>query len=66
MPQDVSTQWNSTYNMLCFAIGYCKAIENITSDHKNDLQQFELTEDEWVIAKQLRDTLKVHDLFGTH
>lgn len=64
MPRDVSTQWNSSYDMLCFAIEYRKAIENITSERKNEIQQFELTEDEWTIAEQLRGVLKVRDLFG--
>ncbi len=65
MPRDVSTRWNSTYDMLCFAIEYRKAIENLTSERKNDLRQFELTEDEWAIAEQLSDMLKVHVLFGS-
>ncbi|KAF8236206.1 hypothetical protein L208DRAFT_1129820, partial [Tricholoma matsutake] len=30
MPWDISTRWNSTYDMLCFAIHYCKAIEDMT------------------------------------
>ena len=64
MPQDVLTQWNSTYDMLCFAIEYRKAIENMTSEHKNDLRQFELIEDEWAVATQLKDTLEVRDSFG--
>jgi hypothetical protein len=62
MPRDVSTRWNSTYDMLYFAVQYRAAIENITSDRKNDLRQFELTEDEWNMATELRDTLKVRDL----
>lgn len=53
MPHDVSTRWNLTYNMLSFAVQYWEAIEGITSDHKNDLQQFKLGEEEWVIAEEL-------------
>jgi hypothetical protein len=64
MPRNVSTWWNSTYDMLCFAIEYRKAIENMTSERKNDLQEFKLIEDEWAIAEQLKDMLKVHNLFG--
>ncbi|KAF8219412.1 hypothetical protein L208DRAFT_1077599, partial [Tricholoma matsutake] len=30
MPRDISTRWNSTYNMLCFAIQYRAAIEDMT------------------------------------
>lgn len=58
MPRDVSTRWNSTYDMLCFAIKYRKAIEIMTSEKKNDLRQFELEEDEWTIAEQLSDILR--------
>ena len=47
--------------MLAFAIEYRKAIEKITSDRRNDLQQFELSGEEWVIAEELRDILKVRD-----
>jgi hypothetical protein len=62
MPHDVSTRWNLTYNMLCFAILYRKAIENITSDRRNDLQQFELSEEEWAIVQEVCDVLKVRDV----
>ncbi|KIJ95065.1 hypothetical protein K443DRAFT_77205, partial [Laccaria amethystina LaAM-08-1] len=30
MPRDVATHWNSTYDMLNFAVDYRKAIEHIT------------------------------------
>jgi len=59
IPRDVSTRWSSTYNMLDFAMEYRKALESMTSDRKNDLQQFELSEEEWVIAEGLRDTLNI-------
>ena len=39
-------------------------IENMTSEHKNDLWQFELIEDKWAVATQLKDTLEVCDSFG--
>ena len=61
MPCDVTMRWNSTYDMLYFALEYRVAIESITSDRKNDLRQFELVEDEWVIVEELRDMLKVCD-----
>ena len=53
MPRDMSTRWNLTYDMLCFAIQYRKAIEDMTSDWTNDLRQFELVEEEWAIAEEL-------------
>ena len=59
MPRNVSTRWNSTYDMLCFSITYRKAIEAMTLERKNDLQQFELEEEEWAIAEELGNTLKV-------
>ena len=45
--------------MLCFSITYRKAIEAMTSERKNDLRQFELEEEEWAIAEELGNTLKV-------
>jgi hypothetical protein len=51
--------------MLCFAIQYCKAIEDMTSDRTNDLRRFELVEEEWAIAEELRDMLKVSDHCGS-
>ena len=65
MPRDVSTRWNSTYDMLDFAIRYQKAIKSITSDRKNDLRQFEMSEEEWAIADELREVLKVRLTFIT-
>ena len=59
MPRDMITRWNSTYDMLSFAIKYRQAIEDITSERKNNLWQFELTEGEWAIASELSDVLKV-------
>lgn len=32
MPRDVSTRWNSTYDILRFAIDYRKAIDRLTAD----------------------------------
>jgi len=37
MPCDVTTRWNSTYDMLKFALEYCKAIDILTADRQNDL-----------------------------
>ncbi|KAF8067603.1 hypothetical protein FPV67DRAFT_1561940 [Lyophyllum atratum] len=50
MPRDVSTWWNSTYDMLVFAI---------TGDCQAKIQQYELSEDDWVLVKQLRDVLLI-------
>lgn len=45
--------------MLSFALEYRTAIEALTSERKNDLRQFELSEEEWEIVQELSDTLKV-------
>lgn len=60
MPRDVSTRWNSTYNMLKFAYSYREAIDKITGDRAMKLRDYELFESEWETVKQLRDSLKVH------
>jgi hypothetical protein len=59
IPRDVSTRWNSTYDMLKFALEYSKAIDILTADRQNELRNYELSEMEWTIAKQLCDILKV-------
>ena len=59
MPRDVSTRWNSTFDMLDFALKYRAAIDKITADRKTDLRMFELNDGEWEIVRQLCNTLKV-------
>lgn len=59
MPRDVATRWNSTYEMLAFAVDYRLAIDSITGDRDMKLRQYELNEDEWEAAVQLRAALKV-------
>lgn len=58
MPHDVATQWNSTFDMLAFALQYQVAIDNIGNKTAN-LCQYELSDYEWRIAEQLYDMLKV-------
>ena len=58
MPWDVSTCWNSTFNMLKFAIDYHAAIDAVTSNHEFNLCKYELADEEWAIAVNLRDALK--------
>ena len=62
MPCDVTTLWNSTYDMLIFAVEHKKALGELTSSLQNGLQAHKLTIDEWKIAEELRDMLKVCDV----
>lgn len=59
MPHDVQTRWNSTHNMLEFVLKYHKAIDAITQKRELGLHEFELDTDEWILAQQLTDVLKV-------
>jgi hypothetical protein len=59
MPHDVSTRWNSTFNMLNFAIEYQATIDKITGDRTTELCDFELNNTDWKIAQQLCNTLKM-------
>jgi exoribonuclease II len=63
MPRDVITRWNSTYDMLEFAVDYREALDSITGNQKMKLRQYELDEEDWEIATKLRDILKVNHLF---
>lgn len=59
MPRDVSTRWNSTYDMLRFAVDYRVAIDTITAERTMKLCDFELGKEEWKVAKELCEVLKV-------
>lgn len=59
MPRDVATRWNSTYDMLDFAIIYRAALDKVTGDRDMNLRKYELDERDWEIAENLRDVLKV-------
>jgi hypothetical protein len=61
MPRDVRTRWNSTFDMLDFAVEHLAAINIITSNRDMKLRKYELSEDDWYMAIQLRDVLKVRD-----
>ncbi|KIM40436.1 hypothetical protein M413DRAFT_54247, partial [Hebeloma cylindrosporum] len=50
MPRDVSTRWNSTFDMVNFAIDYRTAIDAITSNRDLNLRKYELADEEWIIA----------------
>lgn len=59
IPRDVPTHWDSTYNMLVFAIEYRAAIDGLTSNHTAGLHAHELNNTNWHIVKDLWDMLKV-------
>ena len=61
MPRNVSTHWNSMYDMLCFAIEYQAVLDTITGERDMKLREYELTAAEWAITIQLRDLLKVFE-----
>lgn len=45
--------------MLCFAIQYRSALEQLCSDRDMKLRQYKLLESEWKVAGELCDVLKV-------
>jgi predicted Co/Zn/Cd cation transporter (cation efflux family) len=59
MPRDVSTRWNSTYDMIEFAIEYRAALDTMTADRDMNLRKFELSKKEWSMAKELSEVLRV-------
>ncbi|KAG2338200.1 hypothetical protein BDR05DRAFT_978260 [Suillus weaverae] len=66
MPHDVATRWNSTYDMLDYAIEHRKAVNTVTQRRDLGLGKFELADHEWEIVKQLQDILKDTTLYFSH
>jgi hypothetical protein len=64
MPHDVSTCWNSTFDMLEFAIKYHTAIDTMTRACNFGLHQYELAPAEWKITSELWHVLKVRILLS--
>ena len=59
MPWDISTCWNSTFDMLKFTIWYHVTIDVMTAIWEYDLCKYKLGSAEWNIAKELWEALKV-------
>jgi hypothetical protein len=59
MPRDVTTRWNSTYDMLDFALDHKVPLSAMTSEASNKLRTYELSEEEWGYVEELREVLKV-------
>jgi hypothetical protein len=63
MPRDVSTRWNSTYDMVEFAVEYRAALNTMTADRDMNLRKFELSKKEWGMVTELCEVLRVHFSF---
>lgn len=59
LPWDVVTRWNSTFDMLDFALDYWAGVDGITDRNKLGLSNYGLNNNEWELLKQLCDILKV-------
>ena len=62
MPRDVATRWNSTLDLLEYALEHHKAIMLVTQRRELGLRDLELTDEEWAIIEQLQIVLKVSKL----
>ncbi|KIK17267.1 hypothetical protein PISMIDRAFT_111858, partial [Pisolithus microcarpus 441] len=59
IPHDVSTRWNSTFDMIDFILEYREPVDAITDKRRLGLATYALNEHEWVVLGQLRDVLKI-------
>lgn len=59
MPWDVATRWNSTYDMMSFALQYRSSIDDLTANKSLRLRNWELDDVEWQIVKDLASVLEV-------
>jgi hypothetical protein len=63
IPRDVVTRWNSTYNMMAFALTYRKPIDEITANKTLKLRHYELDAEDWQIVDDLVSVLEACTLF---
>lgn len=59
LPRDVRMWWNSTFDMLDAMLAYRGPYDEMCARLENGLRRFEMSEDEWSIARQLHKVLKV-------
>ena len=59
MPCDVTTPWNSTFDMLDFTLEHITALNLITADRDMKLRKYELSEGDWTITRHLRVVLEL-------
>ena len=59
MPRDVSTRWNSAFDMVDFRVLYDQVIELVMDKHRLGLGDFAIDEHKWELLRQLRNVLKV-------
>ena len=59
MPHDVATCWNSTFDMVKYALEHRQAINLITQGRNLGLWKFELRDHKWKIVEQVHNVLKV-------
>ena len=57
IPRDVVTRWNSTFDMMQFAIKYRTAIDAITAERTLKLRKYELEPEDWLIIEDLAAVL---------
>jgi len=62
MPRDVTIRWNSMYDMLVVGNEYSEAVDVITGDRNMNLRKFEMSKEEWAVAEQLQEVLKVSSI----
>jgi hypothetical protein len=62
IPRDVVTRWNSTHDMMQFALKYRKPIDSITADKSLSLRKYELDNDDWKVIEDLLAMLHVSSL----
>jgi hypothetical protein len=59
IPHNVSTRWNSTFDMLKVAIEYRAPIDTLVGGRKNKMRDLELDASEWTALEDLMKVLKV-------